>query len=105
MSINQRISEVIHAFGDSESGFAKRIGVSSSVVFNIVNPKGRMSYPSGVMLEKLLALEKGGKVIAAEWLMRGNGEMFSNQKGFQSAEEALQYLSETIQQLKGEQRK
>ena len=60
-TINQRIALLIKDFGgDSESGFAKRIDVSSSVMFNIVNPKGRNSYPSGPVLEKILDLEKEG---------------------------------------------
>lgn len=105
MGINQRISEVIKAFGDSESGFAKRIEVSSSVVFNIVNPKGRMSYPSGTILEKLLSLEKEGEMISAEWLMRGKGEMFLQDEGFQSPEQALNYLAKTIERLKLETKK
>lgn len=99
MSINQRISELIKAFGDSESGFAKRLDVSSSVIFNIVNPKGRRSYPSGVLLEKLLSLAHEGKRISAEWLMRGEGEMFASGQGFKSADEALKFLEKTIRKL------
>jgi hypothetical protein len=76
MSINERIAELIKVLEDSENSFAKRIGVSSSVVFNVVNPKGRKSYPSGPVLEKMLAIKKSGNSISAEWLMRGEGEMF-----------------------------
>ena len=75
MTINQRITDLIKAFRDSESGFVKRIEVSSSVMFNIVNPKGRKSYPSGSVLEKILALELNGERISAEWLMRDECEM------------------------------
>lgn len=100
MSINKRIAEIIKAFGDSESAFAKRLEVSSSVMFNIVNPKGRMSYPSGPVLEKLLSLEMEGKQISAEWLMRGNGEMFSEGSAIASPEEALEYLRVSIEELR-----
>lgn len=100
MSINKRIGELIKVLGDSESAFAKRIGVSTSVIFNIVNPKGRMSYPSGVVLEKLLALEQDGKQISAEWLMRGRGEIFGSGRQIDSPEEALDYLRETFRNLK-----
>lgn len=100
MSINQRIGELIKVLGDSESAFAKRIGVSTSVIFNIVNPKGRMSYPSGVVLEKLLALEKDGEQLSAEWLMRGRGNMFGSDTKINSPEEALDYLRETFRNLK-----
>lgn len=103
-TINQRIAQLIVAFGDSESGFAKRIEVSSSVMFNIVNKKGRMSYPSGPVLEKILSLEKDGAQISAEWLMRGVGEITSPKTGVQivSPEAALDYLRDTIAKLKGE---
>ncbi|WP_420385127.1 hypothetical protein [Roseivirga sp.] len=100
MSINVRITEIIKAFGDSESGFAKRLGVSSSVMFNIVNPKGRMSYPSGPVLEKLLALELDGKQVSAEWLMRGRGEMFSEGASIATPEEALEFLKQSIEALR-----
>lgn len=102
MSINQRIAELIRAFKDSESGFAKRLDVSSSVMFNIVNPKGRQSYPSGPVLEKILSLELNGQRISAEWLMRGEGDMWQASAPFKSPEEAIAYLSDAIAQLKGE---
>lgn len=93
-TINQRIASLIKEFGDSESGFAKRIGVSSSVMFNIVNPKGRKSYPSGPVLEKILDLEKEGKKISAEWLMRGTGEIYQTlgAPNIADAAQALEYL-------------
>ncbi len=100
MSINTRIREIINALGESESAFAKRIDVSTSVIFNIVNPKGRMSYPSGAVLEKLLKLELEHKKISAEWLMRGEGDMLSQGQQISSPEAALDYLRATIIQLK-----
>ena len=101
-TINQRINELIKDLGDSESGFAKRIGVSSSVMFNIVNPKGRLSYPSGPVLDKILSLEKEGRKISAEWLMRGVGDMYLTEGGLgiNSPEAALDYLRDTIKALK-----
>lgn len=74
--INDRILELIHFLKDTENSFAKRIDVSTSVVFNIVNPKGRRSYPSGAILEKILAISYEGELLSAEWLMRGNGSLF-----------------------------
>lgn len=101
MSINERIAEIIKAFGDSESAFAKRLEVSSSVMFNIVNPKGRLSYPSGPVLEKLLSLKLKGKRLSAEWLMRGEGQMLMEQsETISSPEQALQYLQDTIDELR-----
>lgn len=100
MNINTRIAALIRAFNDTESGFAKRLDVSTSVMFNIVNPKGRQSYPSGPVLEKILALDLNGQRISAEWLMRGEGEMMQSSANFQQPEEALAYLAEVIAELK-----
>ncbi len=101
MSINERVRQIAKAFGDSESGFAKRIEVSSSVMFNIVNPKGRLSYPSGPVLEKILSLELKGERVSAEWLMRGEGEMFNSEgSGFQNSDKALAFLKQTIDDLR-----
>ena len=69
-------------------------------MFNIVNPKGRMSYPSGPVLEKLLSLELEGKQISAEWLMRGKGEMFAEGAAIATPEEALDYLKKAFDELK-----
>jgi|GEM_PF-893333 len=100
-TINQRIALLIKDFGDSESGFAKRIDVSSSVMFNIVNPKGRKSYPSGPVLEKILDLEKEGQKISAEWLMRGLGVMYhaEGESKIVNVEEALEYLRKEFDRL------
>jgi len=100
-TINQRIASLIKDFGDSESGFARRIDVSSSVIFNIVNPKGRKSYPSGPVLEKILDLEKEGQKISAEWLMRGLGVMYQaeGESKIVNPEEALEYLRKEFDRL------
>lgn len=69
-------------------------------MFNIVNPKGRMSYPSGPVLEKLLSLELNSKQISAEWLMRGKGEMLSKGASIATPEEALEFLRKSIEELR-----
>ncbi|GAB5524099.1 MAG: hypothetical protein Roseis2KO_19710 [Roseivirga sp.] len=97
MSINDRIADLIRALHDNESLFAKRIAVSTSVVFNVVNPKGRRSYPSGPVLEKILSIEKDGNRVSAEWLMRGEGKMFLGEDAGLSAD--TEELTETIEQL------
>ncbi len=76
MSINDRIAELIEELKENENSFSKRLGVSSSAIFNIVNPKGRRSYPSGVVLDKILSIEEEGSQVSAEWLMRGTGSIF-----------------------------
>lgn len=104
MSINDRISELIRVLRDNENSFAKRIEVSTSVIFNIVNPKGRKSYPSGPVLDKILAIEKEGKRVSAEWLMRGEGGMFLDTKAnipedTQEIELTIELLNKTVQKL------
>lgn len=78
MSINTRIAELITYLGDTENSFSKRLGASSSAIFNIVNPKGRMSYPSGLVLEKIFLIQENDGRVSAEWLMRGEGQMFTH---------------------------
>ena len=97
MTINDRISDLIEALAYNENSFAKRIGVSASVVFNMVNPKGRKSYPSGPVLEKLLALEKDGNRVSANWLIRGEGDMFEGSK--QAVEIDTDEIENTIELL------
>jgi hypothetical protein len=94
MSINKRIAELIEYLGDTENSFSKRLGASSSAIFNIVNPKGRMSYPSGIVLEKILSINNPTGRVSAEWLMRGEGEMFLEIKN------GSQFASSLIQELK-----
>ena len=89
MSINDRIAELIHYLRENENSFSKRLGVSSSAIFNIVNPKGRRSYPSGVILDKILSIDDDGKKISAEWLMRGDGEMIMGETPMHSGESRL----------------
>lgn len=97
MSINDRVADLIDALQDNENLFAKRISVSASVVFNVVNPKGRRSYPSGPVLDKILSIEKDGNRVSAEWLMRGEGSMFLEKEPVLLSD--TQELSETIEQL------
>ncbi|MCE7992178.1 MAG: hypothetical protein HEP71_09370 [Roseivirga sp.] len=105
MSINGRIADLIRVLHDNENLFAKRIDVSTSVVFNVVNPKGRRSYPSGPVLEKILSIEKDGNRVSAEWLMRGEGNMFLEAEGVFSVgtdeiEETIEQLTETVSRLR-----
>ncbi len=70
MSINKRFSEVIDTlYGGSQSAFARAIGVTPSVIGNIVG--ARQGKPSYEILEKVHA----NALISAEWLLTGRGEM------------------------------
>jgi hypothetical protein len=103
MTINDRLQELILFLKDTENSFAKRIDVSTSVVFNIVNPKGRGSYPSGAILEKILAITFEGDLLSAEWLMRGNGCLFLTNVSHSTPEEPD--LSKSIVELTNSVRK
>ncbi len=96
MSINDRIAELIEHLRYNENSFSKRLAVSSSAIFNIVNPKGRRSYPSGVVLDKILSIEEGDRKISAEWLMRGEGEMFLEDKERKPNEHKLYSMVEDL---------
>jgi hypothetical protein len=103
MTINDRIQELILFLKDTENSFAKRIDVSTSVVFNIVNPKGRRSYPSGAILEKILAITFDGNLLSAEWLMRGEGSLFLTNVSQSTPKEPD--LSKSIEELTNSVRK
>ena len=70
MSINERFDQVIKTlYRGNKRAFAQAIGVSATVVENVVGSrKGKPSYD---VLEKICANAN----ISAEWLITGNGEM------------------------------
>ncbi len=70
MSINERFSQIITAlFSSNKSAFASAIGVTPSVVDNLVGK--RHGKPSFDVVEKVSALEE----ININWLLTGEGEM------------------------------
>lgn len=70
MTINERFNSIIKdLFGGNKSAFASAIGVTPSVVENIVGKRG--GKPSFDVLEKVCALAQ----INAEWLIKGKGSM------------------------------
>ena len=70
MSINERFSQIITAlFNGNKSAFASAIGVTPSVVDNIVGK--RQGKPSFDVVEKVSALAE----ININWLITGKGDM------------------------------
>lgn len=70
MTINERFDAIIKAlFGGNKRAFALHIGVSPTVVENVVGT--RKGKPSFDFLEKVCAKAN----ISAEWLLMGKGEM------------------------------
>lgn len=70
MNVNERFSHIIDTlFGGNKSAFASAIGVTPSVVDNIVGK--RHGKPSFDVVEKVSAIAE----ISIEWLITGNGDM------------------------------
>jgi transcriptional regulator with XRE-family HTH domain len=70
-TINQRVKILIDALKTNQRQFSMRCGVSSSVIFNIVD--GKMNKPSFDLLQKILFSFNN---ISTDWLLLGRGEMF-----------------------------
>lgn len=81
MTINERFNKIIKAlFGGNKSAFANAIGVTPSVIDNIVGK--RQGNPSFEVLEKVSAIAE----INLDWLIADRGEPFD----FRSEDEKKQ---------------
>ncbi|NLF42312.1 MAG: helix-turn-helix transcriptional regulator [Bacteroidales bacterium] len=72
LSINDRIREVLEYLGISRYKFSQATGISEAVLVNIYKDKNK---PSVDFIEKTL---NKYKVINAQWLITGHGEMLNN---------------------------
>lgn len=80
MTINERFEIIIKVlFGGNKRAFALHIGVSPTVVENVVGT--RKGKPSFDFLEKVCANAN----ISAEWLLMGKGEMFMDMFEFRKS--------------------
>lgn len=70
-TINGRIREIILSAGITDSAFAKRIGVTQSVIASMFQ---RGTEPSAKVLTSILLTYED---ISAEWLLRGKGQMLT----------------------------
>lgn len=76
MTINERFDQIIGTlFKGNKSAFANAIGVTPSVVDNIVGK--RQGKPSFDVVEKVSALAE----INVDWLITGKGDMLKSSKG------------------------
>lgn len=80
MSVNERVAEVIKTkFGGNKRAFAQQIGVSATVVENIVGKRqGKPSFDVAVAI-------CANANISAEWLLTGEGEMARKAEDTQSS--------------------
>ena len=72
MLINDRISRLIELLDMTPNGFAESIGVSGTVIFNII--KGRRNKPSYDLLEKIFYSFED---VNPNWLMKGEGTVLT----------------------------
>lgn len=72
-NINCRLQDIINHYGGNKSAFARLVGVSATVIENIVGlRKGKPSYD---VLVKICANAN----VSAEWLLTGEGNMLKNE--------------------------
>ena len=94
-TINGRIREIILSAGITDSAFAKRIGVTQSVIASMFQ---RGTEPSAKVLTSLLLTYED---ISAEWLLRGKGQMLLSEVTPDPNIEQMKRLVDTITTLQG----
>ena len=94
-TINGRIREIILSAGITDSAFAKRIGVTQSVIASMFQ---RGTEPSAKVLTSILLTYED---ISAEWLLRGKGQMLLSEVTPDPNIEQMKRLVDTITTLLG----
>ena len=94
-TINGRIREIILSAGITDSAFAKRIGVTQSVIASMFQ---RGTEPSAKVLTSILLTYQD---ISAEWLLRGKGQMLLSEVTPDPNIEQMKRLVDTITTLQG----
>lgn len=94
-SINGRIREIINSIQITDNAFAKKIGVTQSVIASMFQ---RGTEPSAKVLTAILSTFSD---ISAEWLLRGNGTMLISNTQTDSSIERMNRLVDTITTLQG----
>ena len=94
-TINGRIREIILSAGITDSAFAKRIGVTQSVIASMFQ---RGTEPSAKVLTSILLTYED---ISAEWLLRGKGQMLRSEVTPDPNIEQMKRLVDTITTLQG----
>lgn len=94
-SINSRIREIINFTHVTDNAFAKKIGVTQSVIASMFQ---RGTEPSAKILTAILSTFTD---ISAEWLLRGKGTMLLSETTLDSNLERMNRLVDTITTLQG----
>lgn len=93
-TINGRIRQIIQTVGIADNAFAKKIGVTQSVIASMFQ---RGTEPSAKVLTSILTTYED---ISSEWLLRGKGEMLiSGNKQEDENTERISMLVDTITTL------
>ena len=95
-TINGRIREIILSAGITDSVFAKRIGVTQSVIASMFQ---RGTEPSAKVLTSILLTYED---ISAEWLLRGKGSMLLQKEETEPGMDKLKSIVYTIANLQDE---
>lgn len=99
--IQDRILILINELNESQNGFAKKIGVSSSVINQIVTGNstntGKRNKPSSDLIEKIAtALPK----LNLEWLITGNGSIWKEIRPVETGKMGFDFFEKLTQELK-----
>lgn len=93
-TINGRIREIIQSASVTDSAFAKKIGVTQSVIASMFQ---RGTEPSAKVITSILLTYED---VSSEWLLRGKGEMLiSNNFKKDESNERISRLVDTIATL------
>lgn len=80
-TINERFTQMIAALGFTRNAFARKIGVASAQVYNIIgsrNAPGGRNAPSFDMLSKIAITFPG---VNMKWLITGEGQVLLPEAG------------------------
>lgn len=95
--IQERLKAVIAYSGLNDSAFAKRIGMQQITLWRQLNDQRKVS------LETILAVTDTFPEIDANWLLRGNGSMLTNndaqEKRLDNLIDVISMQQETIKNL------
>lgn len=95
-TINGRIKEIIVFSGINDSAFAKKIGVTQSVIASMFK---RGTEPSAKVITSILSTFED---ISSEWLLRGKGNMLISENSQNNENvERISRLVDTITILQG----
>jgi len=95
-TINARIRELIQFLDITDNAFAKKIGVTQSVIASMFQ---RGTEPSAKVITSILCTYEE---ISAEWLLRGKGDMLFQKEETEPGMEKLKSIVYTIANLQDE---